>query len=174
MASLLRRAAGAALALTLGACVAETDGTSAPTGSGGSGGAAGAATGGAAGSGGTGAIGGAAGGGGSAGSGAAAGSGGTAGGGGTGGGAPDPCPRVKVTVSAGSTLNVRPTPSTAQSPIGTLASGEIVQVLAQVQGEAVSGNTLWFHIATPTLNGYISAEFAVCTQEVPPPPPAAW
>jgi hypothetical protein len=87
----------------------------------------------------------------------------------------DPCPRAKVDVSAGSTLNVRPTPSTAQSPVGTLAAGEIVDVLDQVQGEAVSGNTLWFHIATPTLAGYISAEFAACTQEKPfPPPPAAY
>ncbi len=164
-----RSALFAALLLVIGACGGDDDGGGGPANTGGSGatgGVAGAATGGASGAGAGGATGGASG----AASGGAS-SGGMAGGGGT---TPDPCPRVKVEVSAGSTLNVRPTPSTAQAPIGKLGSGEIVQVLAQVQGEVVNGNTLWFQIATPLLNGYISAEFASCTQEVPPPPPAAY
>ncbi|HMR10230.1 MAG TPA: SH3 domain-containing protein [Polyangiaceae bacterium] len=164
----------ASLLLAIGACGGEDDGDGRPASSGGSGATGGVATGGAAGTGAGGVggadAGGAPGGASGAGTGGAA-SGGTAGSGGAG---PDPCPRVKVEVSAGSTLNVRPTPSTAQAPIGALSAGEIVQVLAQVQGEAVNGSTLWFQIATPVLSGYISAEFASCTQEVPPPPPAAY
>ncbi len=169
---IFRSALFAALLLAIGACGGEDDGGGGPANSGGSGATGGVAGAGGAAGAGAGSAGGAAGSGGAAG----AASGGSSSGGavGSGGAGPDPCPRVKVEVSAGSTLNVRPTPSTAQAPIGALSAGEIVQVLAQVQGEAVNGSTLWFQIATPVLSGYISAEFASCTQEVPPPPPAAY
>lgn len=81
---------------------------------------------------------------------------------------PDPCPRAEVHVAAGATLNVRPAPNTTQAPVGTLNDGEIVDVLAQVQGEAVSGNTLWFQIKSSAVTGFISANYATCTDKKPP------
>jgi murein DD-endopeptidase MepM/ murein hydrolase activator NlpD len=73
-----------------------------------------------------------------------------------------------VHVAAGATLNVRPTPATTQPAVGTLNDGDIVDVLAQVKGEPVSGNSLWFQIKAPSVTGYVSAEFATCTLEKPP------
>jgi len=84
------------------------------------------------------------------------------------GGSGDACPRVKIDVAAGATLNVRPTPSTQQAAVGQLSDGAIVDVLGQEQGEAVSGNTLWFHIQGPGVEGYISAVYAQCTTETVP------
>jgi murein DD-endopeptidase MepM/ murein hydrolase activator NlpD len=75
---------------------------------------------------------------------------------------------VEVQVADGATLNVRPTPSTQQAPVGKLNDGDIVDVLAQVKGEAVSGNDLWFQIQAPSVTGYISAQFAQCTLKKPP------
>jgi len=89
--------------------------------------------------------------------------------GGEGGGAS--CPRVVVKVAAGDTLNVRPTPATDQAPVGKLANGAIVDVLAQVKGEAIDGNDLWFQIAAPSLTGYIFSAFAACTLEEAPVAP---
>ncbi len=101
------------------------------------------------------------------GTGGAAGAGGIAGDGGSAGaGGSNDCPRAKVAVSGGNTLNVRPTPSTAQEPVAELNDGDIVDVLAQVQGESVQGTSLWFQIAQPS--GYITSAFASCTQELPP------
>ncbi len=113
----------------------------------------------------SGGAGGVAGTGGAAGAGGIAGGGGSAGAGGVAGGSND-CPRAKVAVSGGNTLNVRPTPSTAQEPVAELNDGDIVDVLAQVQGESVQGTSLWFQIAQPS--GYITSAFASCTQELPP------
>jgi murein DD-endopeptidase MepM/ murein hydrolase activator NlpD len=102
--------------------------------------------------------------------GSAAGTGGSAAGesGAAGAGGEADCPRVEVQVADGATLNVRPTPSTQQAPVGKLTDGDIVDVLAQVKGEVVSGNDLWFQIQAPGLTGYISAQFAQCTLEKPP------
>lgn len=124
--------------------------------------------GGAAGSGGVGAAG-QAGQGGVAGQEAVFGTGGESSGGGTSGaGGADPaCPRVKVEVAAGASLNVRPTPSTAQAPIGELSNGQIVDLLAKVQGESIGGNDVWFQIAAPSLQGFIFSDFASCTLDEP-------
>ncbi len=83
---------------------------------------------------------------------------------------PDPCPRVKVTVPPGDVLNVRPTPSTDQAPVGTLPSGAIVDVLAIVDGQVIDGNGTWYHIDGYNLTGYIWGGWAVCTMEEQPPP----
>ncbi len=79
-------------------------------------------------------------------------------------------------VAAGATLNVRPDPSTSQAPVGTLPNGAIVDVVAEVQGESVSGNTLWFQVSSPKVSGFISSVYAECTLEEPPvlTPPGAY
>lgn len=89
---------------------------------------------------------------------------------------PEDCPRVKVTVMPGNTLNVRPTPSTAGEPVGALAAGAIVDVVALVHGEEVEGSDLWFEIAGDELAGFVLAAYVQCTTEEPPAldPPAAW
>ena len=101
----------------------------------------------------------------------------TTGNGGNGGGDPlAECPRVKVVVEAGLVLNVRPDPSTAGEPVGTLPNNAIVDVLQIVDGESVDGNTTWYEIKEGDLQGYVSGFFAVCTTEDPPEltPPDAW
>ncbi|MCX4240943.1 M23 family metallopeptidase [Paraliomyxa miuraensis] len=92
-------------------------------------------------------------------------------------GEPNDCPRVRVMVASGEVLNVRPTPSTAQAPIGTLPNNAIVDVIEEVEGEEIDGITLWFHIATDSLDGYVFGGFAECTFEEPPellPPDGFW
>jgi hypothetical protein len=83
----------------------------------------------------------------------------------------DTCPRIRVVVPADEPLNVRPDPSTAADPIGSLANGTIVDVIDEVQGESIEGNTLWFHIVYLGGDGYVSGVFAECTQDAPPEPP---
>jgi murein DD-endopeptidase MepM/ murein hydrolase activator NlpD len=83
----------------------------------------------------------------------------------------DDCPRVRVMVPPDEPLNVRPDPSTANPPIGSLQNGTIVTVIDEVQGEAVEGNTLWFHIEYLDTSGYVSGVFAACTLDEPPEPP---
>lgn len=80
----------------------------------------------------------------------------------------DECPRVRVVVAAGATLNVRPEPSTAQAPVGTLANGSIVDKIADVQGESVNGSTLWYQISSPNVSGYVSSTYAECTTDQAP------
>ncbi len=95
----------------------------------------------------------------------------------SGGGLPEDCPRVKVTVAPGDTLNVRPTPSTAGEPVGALDPGAIVDAVALVQGEAIDGNDLWFEISSDEVAGFVSAKFVECTTETPPdldPPDEYW
>jgi hypothetical protein len=92
-------------------------------------------------------------------------------------GEPSDCPRVRVIVGSGEVLNVRPTPSTAQDPIGSLPNNSIVDVIEEVMGQAIDGNDVWFHIATETLDGYVFSGFAECTLEEPPelsPPDGFW
>jgi murein DD-endopeptidase MepM/ murein hydrolase activator NlpD len=83
----------------------------------------------------------------------------------------DTCPRIRVVTPPDEPLNVRPDPSTAAEPIGSLGNGTLVDVIEQVQGESIEGNTLWFHIDYLGASGYVSGVFAECTQEVPPEPP---
>ena len=92
-------------------------------------------------------------------------------------GEPNDCPRVRVMVAAGDVLNVRPTPSTAEDPIGELPNNAIVDVLEEVVGEEIDGVSTWFHIATDTLDGYVFGGFATCTLDEPPelePPDGFW
>jgi len=105
--------------------------------------------------------------GGAAGSSSTGGSGGESAGGSAGSG-PDPsCPRVQIDVADGATLNVRPTPSTAQPAVGVLADGAIVDLLGEAQGENIGGNDLWYQIAAPSLTGYIFSAYATCTLDEP-------
>lgn len=92
-------------------------------------------------------------------------------GGGGGSGGEDGCPRVRATVDPGVPLNVRPDPSTANPPVGTLQSGNIVDVVAEVEGESIEGNALWFQISAPWVEGFVWSGFAECTLDLPPDPP---
>ncbi len=84
------------------------------------------------------------------------------------------CPRVHVDVPAGEVLNVRSTPSTSDAPVGTLDPGEIVDVLAEVQGEVLDGNNVWYQIKKNALTGYVWSGLATCTTDEPPEPPAGF
>lgn len=79
----------------------------------------------------------------------------------------DNCPRVRVTVPPGDVLNVRPTPSTVEAPLGALASGAIVDVLAIVEGEVIEGNATWYQIQAGNLTGFIWGGWAECTLDEP-------
>jgi hypothetical protein len=83
----------------------------------------------------------------------------------------DDCPRIRVVVPPTEPLNVRPDPSTANPPLGSLANGTIVEVIEEVVGEAVEGNTQWFRIVYLAGEGYVSGVFAECTLDEPPEPP---
>jgi murein DD-endopeptidase MepM/ murein hydrolase activator NlpD len=104
---------------------------------------------------------------------AAAGAAGQAGEGGSAGApsVPADCPRVRVDVPAGEVLNVRPTPSTSGTPVGTLQPGELVDVLSLVTGEALDGNDLWYEIDAGALGGYVWSGLVVCTTDEPAPAP---
>ena len=82
----------------------------------------------------------------------------------------DPCPRVRV-VSPDEVLNVRPDPSTANPEIGQVADGTIFDVVDEVVGESIDGDTQWFEIDYLGQSGFISGVFAECTLEEPPAPP---
>jgi murein DD-endopeptidase MepM/ murein hydrolase activator NlpD len=84
--------------------------------------------------------------------------------------APDACPRLRV-VTPGDVLNVRPTPSTAGAPVAELADGTIVDKVAEVEGEAIDGNALWYQITSPLADGYVFSAFVACTADEPPPAP---
>jgi len=94
--------------------------------------------------------------------------------GGGGGGGEDGCPRVRATVDPGVPLNVRPDPSTTNPPVGVLQSGQIVDVVAEVEGESLEGNPVWFQISAPWVEGFVWSGFAACTLDLPPDPPAGF
>lgn len=77
-------------------------------------------------------------------------------------GPPADCTRVRVVNTGGDTLNIRPDPSTGQSPVGSLNAGSVVDVLARVDGQSINGVTVWFQIQTSSLTGFISGAFAAC------------
>jgi murein DD-endopeptidase MepM/ murein hydrolase activator NlpD len=81
------------------------------------------------------------------------------------------CPRLRVVVPVNEVLNVRPTPSTAEEPVGELANGALVDAVAAVQGEVIDGNGLWYEIAGPNVAGYVFSGFVMCTTDEPPPAP---
>ncbi len=78
------------------------------------------------------------------------------------------CPWVEIDVGAGSSLNVRPDPSTANAPVGSLSHGAVVDVVDEVIGEDVDGNDVWYEIENGFVQGFVSAAFAVCTLDEPP------
>ena len=82
-------------------------------------------------------------------------------------GPPADCPRVRVMVPPGQVLNVRPDPSTAMEPVGSLANGALADVVTFVQGEAIDGNSEWVQIATQTVAGYVWSGFVQCTLDEP-------
>ncbi|MCY1008895.1 peptidoglycan DD-metalloendopeptidase family protein [Nannocystis pusilla] len=82
------------------------------------------------------------------------------------------CPRLRVMVPAGEVLNVRPSPSTAEEPVATLANGQLVETVAAVAGEAIDGNSLWYQIAGP--DGFVFSGFVACTTDEPPAPPEGY
>lgn len=168
---------GGAWLLLVTACSGADDGDPSVEPSGGAAGEAGSSWG-SAGSGwpGAGGASGAAGAGGVAGEAGEAGAGAAPGSGGAGGAPSNDCPRAKVQVAAGATLNVRPEPNTSKPAVGSLPNNAIVDVVQQVQGEDVGGVTLWFQITYGSVSGFISSAFAQCTLEQAPVlvPPSAW
>ncbi len=78
------------------------------------------------------------------------------------------CPRVRVDVGAGLTLNVRPDASTANAPVGSLANGAIVDVLGETTGESIEGVDLWYEIQNPAVQGYVLSSLVECTTDEPP------
>ena len=102
---------------------------------------------------------------------------GTTTGAGTTGAAEDECPRVRVTVAPGEVLNIRPEPSTAQAPVGTLPAGAIVDVVGVASGESIEGNDQWFEITSTSGDGFVWSGLAECTLDEPPelqPPSGFW
>jgi len=77
------------------------------------------------------------------------------------------CPRVRVTVPAGSSLNIRKTPSTSAAIVGSLPRNAIVTVAARVAGDVVSETPDWFQIDSE-IDGFISGAFASCTADEAP------
>ena len=78
------------------------------------------------------------------------------------------CPRVRITVGAGLTLNVRPDPSTNNPPVGSLADGALVEVVGETTGEVIDGNALWYEIDGGFVEGFVFSGFAACTFDEPP------
>lgn len=81
------------------------------------------------------------------------------------------CAAVEVVSDAA--VNVRPSASTTQAPLGQLHNGDVVARLDTVVGQTVRGTSEWHHITKGSLTGYISAAFARCVDaaaEVPPDP----
>lgn len=79
------------------------------------------------------------------------------------------CPRLRVMVPAGEVLNVRPSPSTAEDAVATLANGALVDTVAAVAGETIDGNSLWYQIAEP--DGFVFSNFVSCTLDEKPAAP---
>ena len=72
------------------------------------------------------------------------------------------CTTARVMVAPGANLNVRPSASTTEEPIGTLSNADLVDVLEEVEGEMIEDTTIWLHISTTDLDGYISKAHASC------------
>jgi GH25 family lysozyme M1 (1,4-beta-N-acetylmuramidase) len=74
----------------------------------------------------------------------------------------DDAPCAQVRVNAGVNLNVRPTPSTSQASIGQLNGSAVVDRIATVDGQSISGDTTWYRVSFSGQAGYISGRFAGC------------
>lgn len=80
------------------------------------------------------------------------------------------CEQVRVVNTGGVTLNVRPDPSTAHAPVGTLSPGAIVDVIDVVDGQDVNGVTTWYEIDDGSRTGFISGAYTACVDPNAPPP----
>ncbi len=72
------------------------------------------------------------------------------------------CSQARVLIAPGAELNVRPSPSTDDDPVGVLANAQIFDVLEEVDGQNIEGNDVWLHIETADLEGYISQARSSC------------
>lgn len=77
----------------------------------------------------------------------------------------EPCPNVRITAAPGARLNVRPMPNTSQPPVGALYYGMVAQLKAEVVGETIEGNDVWYEVEALDTSGYISAVYAECTTD---------
>lgn len=74
--------------------------------------------------------------------------------------APATCVQVQVTAA---TLNVRPTASTSSSPRGTVAAGDVLDVVdVEEDGQAVNGTTLWYQV-DGDVSGFVSGAYVRCS-----------
>jgi hypothetical protein len=69
------------------------------------------------------------------------------------------CASVIITTTSGP-LSVRAEPTTSSSKVGEIGSGATVEVDKQVEGDPVSGTTVWYHLKDGS--GYISGAFSRC------------
>ena len=69
---------------------------------------------------------------------------------------------TQVRVRNADSLNVRPSASTSQSPIGALRNNDVVDKLSSVEGQSVNGNRTWHRIQKGNLRGYVSAYYTTC------------
>lgn len=87
---------------------------------------------------------------------------------------PEVCVRMRVVNTAAEGLNVRPDPSTAQAALTVWFDGTEADVLAEVQGQDVDGNTLWYEVQREDVHGFVSSIWAECiARGAPPAPPPA-
>jgi hypothetical protein len=87
---------------------------------------------------------------------------------------PEVCLRMRVVNTLAEGLNVRPDPSTAQPAITVWFDGTEAEVLAEVQGQDVDGNTLWYEVQREGVHGFVSTIWAECiARGAPPAPPPA-
>ncbi len=81
---------------------------------------------------------------------------------------PDDCPRVRVTVMPGNSLNLRPAANTEGAPVASLPNNSVLTVLERVSGQTVENSNEWFHVTSALGEGYLSAAYATCTQDAAP------
>ncbi len=81
-------------------------------------------------------------------------------------GPPADCPRVRIT-TPNDYANVRPDPSTVNTPVGMLSNGVLIDVVTIVEGELVDGVSQWVLVKSDTITGYVWAGIAVCTMDEP-------
>ncbi len=104
----------------------------------------------------------------------AAGAGGSAGSanpGGSGGTAAVPECAYATVNTPGTTLNVRPDPSTNGAVVAVLPDNTVLEVLEKVNGQAVDGTPVWYKIKGGGAEGYGYSKFIECSATKPPDPP---
>lgn len=91
---------------------------------------------------------------------------------------PDPpaeiCRRMRVVNTGADGLNVRPDASTNGAPVGHFTEGTEADVLAEVMGQDIEGNPVWFEVQREGVHGFVTSVFAECLRRGVPPmsPPA--